>query len=383
MMLASHMRGLSTSRPRRPFVCTTTGPYTDAADYLPDVSRWDIRMKTDEFIGGRTWLVAGTVKQISDIALGGIAIAAATIALANINRNPFGHWDRLNEWFFPTVVGGLLAIVAFVLMLRGAAFGGVHRERWRIRDMLIIAAAVVAASLAGWQWGWRLLLQMGPSDLVMLMLFELAIAIALARASRLRALTMLLLGLLLGTVGTDVETGVARFTMGVDELVDGIGTAIAALGLVVVTDGILCLVSPRLFVESYARQIAEWTAPSVLTIVSVCLRILAAIAIAAASYYSYTLNASTWDVSMLFVFGAFGVACRIFGWNRLLLILALAWSPLLEEDIRRAMLISRGDPAIFIRWPFGGSLLLMICAILVLLAVASTRQATRRGAKPA
>jgi len=68
------------------------------------------------------------------------------------------------------------------------------------------------------------MLQMGPSDLVMLMLLELAIAIALARASRVRALGMVLLGLLLGTVGTDVQTGAARLTMGVEELADGIGS---------------------------------------------------------------------------------------------------------------------------------------------------------------
>jgi len=101
-------------------------------------------MKADEFIGGRTWLVARTVKHASDIALGGIPTAAATIALANINRNPFGHWEHLNEWFFPSVVGGLLAIVACVLMVRGAVFGGAQRKRWRIGGMLIITAAVVA-----------------------------------------------------------------------------------------------------------------------------------------------------------------------------------------------------------------------------------------------
>jgi len=47
------------------------------------------------------------------------------------------------------------------------------------------------------------------------------------------------------------------------------------------------------------------------------------------------------------------------------------------------MLISRGDPAIFVRWPFGGTFLVLTCAILVLLAVASGRRAVSRWRKTA
>jgi len=339
-------------------------------------------MSTSELVGGRFWLDSRSVMRTSDIALGAIALAVAAFALANIDGSPFGSWERLNEWFFPSVVAGLLATVGMVLAMRGVVFGGAAPERWRLGGMLAIAAAVVAASLAARQWGLQLTLQMGPSEIVMFMLLELTIAIALARASRVRAIAMVLLGLLLATVGTDVETGVARLTIGAEELADGIGAIIPAVGLVV-ADGVLCFASPTLFVQSYERQVAALGALQVPRIVGVGLRILAVPAIAAACYFTYSLNASTWDVGMLFVFGAFGVACRIFGWNRLLLILALVWSPLLEENIRRAMLISRGDPAIFMRRPFGAIFLLLTCIVVVVLVLASARRAMGRGAKPA
>jgi TctA family transporter len=136
------------------------------------------------------------------------------------------------------------------------------------------------------------------------------------------------------------------------------------------------LASPTLFVKSYACQVAGLGAPPVPRLVGVGLRSLAAFAIAAACSCAYSLNASRFDVGLLFVFGAFGLACRIFGWNCLLLILPLVWSPLLEENIRRAMLISRGDPAIFMRRPLGGTFLVLTCMIVVVLALASARRRT-------
>ena len=42
---------------------------------------------------------------------------------------------------------------------------------------------------------------------------------------------MIVLGLLLGIVGTDVNSGVARFAFGVPELTDGIGVVSVAMGL--------------------------------------------------------------------------------------------------------------------------------------------------------
>jgi TctA family transporter len=63
------------------------------------------------------------------------------------------------------------------------------------------------------------------------MLLGLIVAIVLARGSVLSALGMLCFGLLLGTVGTDVETGAFRMTFGFPELADGIGIVPVAMGL--------------------------------------------------------------------------------------------------------------------------------------------------------
>jgi putative tricarboxylic transport membrane protein len=63
------------------------------------------------------------------------------------------------------------------------------------------------------------------------MVFGLGLAIVLARGSVLKAVIMVVFGLLLATVGTDLETGQDRLTLGIGELSDGIDFAVLAMGV--------------------------------------------------------------------------------------------------------------------------------------------------------
>jgi len=71
----------------------------------------------------------------------------------------------------------------------------------------------------------------GPSDYASLMALGLVAAVALAGGSVLKAVAMVVVGLLLGLVGTDVNSGAQRFTLGLPELADGIGFVPIAVGL--------------------------------------------------------------------------------------------------------------------------------------------------------
>src|ERR1700754_3353372 len=64
-----------------------------------------------------------------------------------------------------------------------------------------------------------------------LMLFGLIAAVILAHGSVIKAIGMILLGLLLGLIGTESQSGVARFTFGVPELYDGVDFVPLAMGL--------------------------------------------------------------------------------------------------------------------------------------------------------
>ena len=76
-----------------------------------------------------------------------------------------------------------------------------------------------------------LALKFGPAEYFSLMVLGLIGAVVLAHGSLLKAIAMILVGLLLGIVGTDVNSGVVRFDFGIPELSDGIGVVVVAMGL--------------------------------------------------------------------------------------------------------------------------------------------------------
>src|SRR6187397_1572565 len=71
-------------------------------------------------------------------------------------------------------------------------------------------------------------LRFGPAEYFSLMVLGL---VALASGSLLKAFTMIVLGLLLGLVGTDVETGTPRFTFDLPELADGLNFVALSMGV--------------------------------------------------------------------------------------------------------------------------------------------------------
>jgi len=74
-------------------------------------------------------------------------------------------------------------------------------------------------------------LKFGPAEYFSMMLLGLIAASTLASGTPAKGLAMVALGLLLGTVGTDVNSGVARFDFGVPELMDGINLVALAMGV--------------------------------------------------------------------------------------------------------------------------------------------------------
>jgi TctA family transporter len=76
-----------------------------------------------------------------------------------------------------------------------------------------------------------LALEFGPADYFSLMVLGLVAAVVLASGSLLNAIGMVLLGLLLGLIGTDVNSGQQRYTFEFPELADGISFVIVAMGM--------------------------------------------------------------------------------------------------------------------------------------------------------
>ncbi|HEY9215473.1 MAG TPA: tripartite tricarboxylate transporter permease [Ancylobacter sp.] len=88
-----------------------------------------------------------------------------------------------------------------------------------------VIIAVAAPALA------EVALDFGPADYFSLMLFGLIAAVILAHGSVVKAVGMILVGILLGAIGIDANTGLERYTFGVPAFGDGIDFAVIAMGM--------------------------------------------------------------------------------------------------------------------------------------------------------
>src|SRR5688572_14409166 len=77
----------------------------------------------------------------------------------------------------------------------------------------------------------ELAFKFGPAEYFALMILGLIGAVVLASGSLIKAICMIILGLLLGLVGTDVNSGVARYSFDIPELTDGISFIAIAMGV--------------------------------------------------------------------------------------------------------------------------------------------------------
>ncbi|MDO5371434.1 tripartite tricarboxylate transporter permease [Paracoccus sp. (in: a-proteobacteria)] len=74
-------------------------------------------------------------------------------------------------------------------------------------------------------------LKFGAAEYFSLMVLGLVMSVALAHGSIIKALAIVILGLLLGIVGTDIYTGTPRFTMGITQYADGLNFVAVAIGV--------------------------------------------------------------------------------------------------------------------------------------------------------
>jgi putative tricarboxylic transport membrane protein len=91
----------------------------------------------------------------------------------------------------------------------------------------------------------KVALLFGSAEYFSLMVLGLVFAVVLARGSIVKAISMILLGLLLSTVGTDLETGVERLTFGFSQIASGIDFAVLAMGVIGIAEVLRNLESPE------------------------------------------------------------------------------------------------------------------------------------------
>lgn len=88
----------------------------------------------------------------------------------------------------------------------------------------------------------------------------------------------------------------------------------------------------------------------------------------------YSVNSNVYDLYAVAVFGLLGYALLKLGCEPAPLLLGFVLGPMLEENLRRAMILGRGDPSVFVTRPISLTLLLLTLAVLVVMLLPAIRK---------
>jgi TctA family transporter len=88
----------------------------------------------------------------------------------------------------------------------------------------------------------------------------------------------------------------------------------------------------------------------------------------------YSLSNNPFDCFLMACFGVLGYVCTKLECEPAPLILGFILGPLMEENLRRAMLLSRGDPLVFFQKPISAGFLIVSIILLVIIALPAIRK---------
>jgi putative tricarboxylic transport membrane protein len=91
---------------------------------------------------------------------------------------------------------------------------------------------------------------------------------------------------------------------------------------------------------------------------------------------SYSLNRSAFDIAIMIFFGIIGYLMKKFHYEAAPLVLAFVLGPMLEENLRQSLLISKGDFSIFFTRPI--SAVFLIVSLILLLSPVWARKTKKR-----
>ena len=99
----------------------------------------------------------------------------------------------------------------------------------------------------------------------------------------------------------------------------------------------------------------------------------------------YSLNNNVFDIWLTLVIGAVGYVMKLFRFEPAPLLIGFVLGPMMEEQLRRSMLLSRGDPMVFIERPISATLIAVTIGILVFAAyrtIATHRRSRKAAFQP-
>ena len=88
----------------------------------------------------------------------------------------------------------------------------------------------------------------------------------------------------------------------------------------------------------------------------------------------YSVNSSSFEIYLTGLFGIFGFVCMKLGFPAAPMLLGYVLGPMMEENLRRSMLQSGGDPSVFVTRPLSLAFIIATVLILVVMVVPAVRE---------
>ncbi len=91
----------------------------------------------------------------------------------------------------------------------------------------------------------------------------------------------------------------------------------------------------------------------------------------------YSVNNSSFEIYLMAIFGILGVLWRLLEFSPVPMMLGFVLGPMVEENLRRALQVSRGNPLVFVTRPISLGFIIATVLILIVMVLPAVRK--RRG----
>jgi putative tricarboxylic transport membrane protein len=362
--------------------------------FAPPLARFALRFGPAEYVSMMVLglLSASVLAQGSLLKALGMVLLGLTIGLIGIDINSgmarytFGSWHLTDGISFVIVAMGFFAIAEVVNNLETTEVPKVMRSRFRWRE-LVPSMRVVRQSSGSMLRGFCVGAVFGPlpgSGPTLASFLAYAVEKRVARQPERFGN-----GAIEGVTAPESANNTAAVTGLIPTLTLGIpGDAIMALllgALLIfgITPGPRVIVDhPQLF---WGLMASMWIGNALLLVLNIPMiglwvrvltipyRILYPSILLFICIGVFSTSNSTFDIFVLAAFGVIGYVLAKLDCPAAPLLLGVILGPMIEENLRRTLLISRGDPTVFVTRPISLTLLLLALAILVTFAVTSYR----------
>jgi TctA family transporter len=201
----------------------------------------------------------------------------------------------------------------------------------------------------------------GPAEYLTLIACVLLIVGLLTSRTVIHALGAIATGILLATIGVDVNSGVARFTGGEEILADGISASVVLIAFVLLPR-VLDTHAPRTRVAIYIHS--RVTEPQFVFLNALWQGTLL-VTIAMSLPLEEILDSPQITLGILFALSIIGVWFYRVGIPSVVLYFGFLYGAMIEENMRRALLLSRGDVLVNLQRPIVAGLIVFMCLVLL------------------